>query len=125
MTQDWSNPFAMPFACPRCRDNRMVARYASARKEDLVPCDKCGLMGSEEYSRFRRDAWAQSMKPPEITQLDLTPEEFQTYEAMRAAHPNVSRTSILSWLEGQRYNPAEDIEFLEDARAKFKEWRAR
>lgn len=95
------------------------------RLNDVVPCDKCGLLNDEEYDRFRRDAWIRDSVPPAISQLDLTPEEFKTYEMMRLHHPKASKSTLLSWMEGQRYNPAEDVEFLEDARAKFKEWRAR
>lgn len=120
-----NNPYAMPYACEKCRDVRTMTRSVRAREADLVACDKCGLLNDEEYERFRTDAWARQQEPPEICELDLTPEEFKTHAAFREQFPRVSKLTLLSWMEGQRYNPAEDVEFLEDARAKFKAWRAR
>ena len=103
----------------------MLARYASARKEDLVPCDKCGLLSAEEYDRFRRDAWAAQQTPPSICELDLTTDEIQTFRRMRVDNPHASKTTILTWLEGQRYDPSKDDEFLALARPAFKEWKHR
>lgn len=119
------NPFAVPYACPKCKDFRYLARYASARQGDLVKCDKCGLMESDEYEAFKRDAWKANHRQPEICELDLTPDEFKVYEAARAQYPQVSKTTVLSWMEGQRYDPSKDQEFLAEAREKFKPWRAR
>ncbi len=119
------NPFAMPFACPRCQDSRVVTRFPSARGKDIVKCRDCGSMTDEEYDRFRRDAWAKAHKPPSICELDLTPAEFETYQKMRLEHPNASKFTVLSWIEGQRYDPSKDEEFLAEARVKFREWRSR
>lgn len=119
------NPYARPYACPTCQDCRVVTRWPSARDKDLVRCQKCGLLNDEEYERFRRDAWVRDHTPPEICQLDLAPEEFKTYERMRAEHPNASKLTLLSWIEGQRYDPAKDPEFLAEARVKFREWKNR
>lgn len=119
------NPFALPFACLRCHDVRTVTRRVEAREKDLVPCPSCGTIGDEEYGRFRSNAFIKSHAAPTLCELDLTPEEFAVFKKIREEHPLASKTSVLSWLEGQRYNPAEDVEFLEEARTKFKEWRAR
>lgn len=125
MQPDSTNPYARPYACPRCLDSRVVTRHASARKDDLVPCDRCGLLSTEAYDLFRRDAWIKAQVPPEICELDLTPEEFETFTAFRQQHPNTSKKTILTWIEGQRYDPAKDAEFLAEARQKFKEWKHR
>jgi predicted nucleic acid-binding Zn-ribbon protein len=119
------NPYARPHACLRCGDSRMLARYPTARKENLDPCDRCGTLNVDEYERFRRDAWVRDHTPPAICELDLTPEEFIVYERMRRDHPAASKLTVLSWLEGQRYDPVRDSSFLEEAREKFKAWRAR
>jgi hypothetical protein len=82
-------------------------------------------MGSEEYDEFGRRRWAESQKPPEITLLDLTPGEFKTYELMRVQNPKASKMTVLSWTEGQRYDPSKDEEFLGEAREAFRVWRNR
>ena len=117
---DPMNPFARPYACPVCRDSRMRTRSSRASKTDLVACDVCGLMNTEEYEKFRRDAWIRDHKPPTICELDLTPAELTVYKQMRMTHPKVSKTTVLSWMEGQRYDPSKDEEFLAEAREKFK-----
>lgn len=119
------NPFARPFACLVCRDSRMLARYASSRKDDLIPCHKCGSLNTEEYDRFRRDAWARDNAAPSICELDLTPEEMSHFKVMRSAHPHAAKATVLSWIEGQRYDPSKDPEFLAVARPAFKEWKHR
>lgn len=119
------NPYARPYACPSCKDFRFRTRYSASRQTDLVKCDKCGLMEKEEYDAFRRDAWKASHALPQICELDLSPEEFKVYEIARQQYPQTSKTTVLSWMEGQRYDPAKDETFLAEAREKFKEWRNR
>ena len=118
-----ANPFARPPACPLCNDTRQLTKHVSARQADVVPCDKCGAMDADEYDRFRRDAWLASQKPPEISQLDLTDEERLVFQRMKQEHPTASPATRLSWIEGQRYDPAKDEEFLNQARDEFRKWR--
>lgn len=103
----------------------MLTRTARATKTDLVPCDACGTLTPDEYDRFTRDAWIKNTKPPGICELDLTNAELDIYKRMKQQNPHASKTTVLSWIEGQRYDPAKDEEFLKEAREKFKEWRAR
>lgn len=117
------NPFGRPPACRRCLDVRLLARYPTVRKEDLVPCPSCGLLNAEEHERFKRDAWTRNHTPPSICEIDLTPEEFKAYERMRAEHPNVSKLTVLTWIEGQRYDPAKDTAFLAESEAFLDGWR--
>jgi hypothetical protein len=63
--------------------------------------------------------------PVGICELDLTPEEFKVFETMKVLNPHASKATVLSWMEGQRYDPAKDEEFLVEARQKFKEWKHR
>src|SRR5512135_3056 len=119
------NPFARPYACPRCKDSRVLTRSSRATKTDLVPCDSCGLLTPDEYDKFRSDAWIRDHKPPQITELNLTLDELAVYKQMRISYPKVSKTTVLSWMEGQRYDPAKDPEFLGEAREAFKKWRNR
>jgi hypothetical protein len=125
MSQDFVNPFVNPYACPKCHDLRVMTRAVAARKDNLVPCDKCGLMPPEEYERFRRDEWAKHQPPIGISQMDLSNEELVVYNQMKTDHPHVAKTTILSWIEGRRYDPSKDPEFLATARQAFKEWRNR
>lgn len=120
------NPFALPFACPTCNDTRTITRRIEAhRPNDLIPCPKCGQMEDEEYDRFRKDAWLAAHPRPTITELDMSLDELAVMKRMRADYPKVSKLTVLSWMEGQRYQPAKDEEFLAEAREKFKEWRNR
>lgn len=120
------NPFALPPACTDCADTRtMTRRVESHRPDDLYPCSKCGTMSGEEYDRFRRDQWLASHPRTQFTELDLTNEELIVYKKMRADYPKTSKLTVLAWMEGQRYDPSKDEEFLVQARQKYKEWRSR
>ena len=120
-----TNPYARPPYCSLCGDFRVRTRNARASKSDLVPCDRCGLLTEDEYQRFKRDAWIKNQTPPTICELDLTPEEFKVCETLKALNPHASKATVLSWMEGQRYDPSKDEEFLREARQKFKEWKHR
>jgi hypothetical protein len=119
------NPFARPYSCDRCRDSRTLTRHTTARKADLVPCDKCGLLSPEEYDRFTKDAWMKNHTAPGICELDLTEVELAVFRVIRREHPGLSKTTVLSYIEGQRYEPSKDAAFTEEARMKFREWRKR
>jgi hypothetical protein len=103
----------------------MLARYVSARKDDLVPCDRCGLIEREEYSRWKREKLKALAKPTGICELDLDEKELATYRLMRVNSPHEDKQTVLSWIEGQRYDPSKDPEFVKDAREKFRAWRSR
>jgi len=122
------NPYARPPACPTCSDVRRVTTHVRAHEGDLTPCGKCGNLNDDEYERFRRDAWVRDQKPPEICELDLNEKEFVVYQNLRRDHPKVSKTTLLSWMEGQRYTKdviAKDEAFLVEAREEFRKWRQR
>src|ERR1022692_2902163 len=106
------NPYARPPACPLCSDTRRVTTHVRAHESDIIPCGKCGNLNDDEYERFRLDAWVRDQKAPEICELDLTPVEFERFQKLRQEHPKTSKTTILSWVEGQRYDPSKDEEFL-------------
>jgi hypothetical protein len=82
-------------------------------------------MGADEYDAFRRQKWLDNQKPPDLTEIDLTPSEFKVFKKMREENPKVSKLTLLSWLEGQRYDPSKDPDFLQDARQKFRDWKHR
>lgn len=118
------NPYAIPPACPKCNDTRTLTKYTSARPKELVPCPDCGSLTPEEYDRFRKDAWTKRQPQVGICELDLTPEEFKTYTRLRAENPDVSKLTVLGWIESDRYDPAKDPEFLKEAREEFRKWQA-
>jgi len=122
------NPYARPPACSTCNDVRRITLHVRAHEGDLSPCPHCGLLNDEEYERFRHDSWVKAQKPPEICELDLDEKEFAVYTRLRSEHPKTSKTTVLSWMEGQRYTKdviAKDETFLVEARQKFREWKAR
>ena len=107
-----ANPFTRPFNCSRCHDTRHLTRSARAHLSDLAPCPVCGSLPPDEYERFKRDAWSKNHTTPAICELDLNPAEFLAYQRMRAEHPNFSKLTVLTWIEGQRYDPSKDPTFL-------------
>jgi hypothetical protein len=131
------NPYARPLACAVCNDIRRVTKRIEARENDIVPCPRCGNFNAEEYERFRMDAWVKDQKPPEISELDLNEKEFVVYQRLRKEHPKVSKLTVLSWMEGQRYEAIGDVEFLKEItpllkpetvealRREYREWKAR
>jgi hypothetical protein len=129
------NPYAAKPLCDKCNDFRFLTKRVEARQSDLVPCPVCGPEGDSEhretqaskerYAHFRETRWTERQTGPTISQMDLTPEEFKVYRKYQYEYPNVANRTILSWIEGQRYQPSKDEEFLKDARQKFKDWRSR
>jgi hypothetical protein len=117
------NQYARPPACPRCHDVRKLTRSLRAHDVDLVPCDRCGLLNAEEYERFRRDAWTRNQTPPSICEIDLSASEFVAFKRMRDERPDASKLTVLTWIEGQRYDPANDPAFLTECEAGLNEWR--
>lgn len=119
------NPFAAPPACLTCNDIRTVTTRVEARKNDLRKCPACGNFNDAEYERFRTAAWLKQHKAPEISELDLTEDELKVFKMMRHNNPQAPKTTVLMWMEGQRYDPSKDEEFLVVAREEFKKWHAR
>ena len=118
------NPYARPFACSRCKDVRWVSNWASMRRGDLAPCPDCGGKDEYDYRVWKREQWLKA-NPTTLCEIDLSDAEFSVYKTIRGQHPELDKREILSYIEGQRYEPAKDEEFLKDARLKFKKWRER
>ena len=139
MSDESNNSYAMKPLCSRCHDVRFVTKRVEARGEtDVVKCPACGpnfdkidgktqetTESRERYENFRRVRWAETRKPPEINVMDLTNDELKVFKTWQTEHPNISKMTLLTWIEGRRYDPTTDVEFLEIARQKFKEWRKR
>jgi hypothetical protein len=132
------NPYAIPFICNDCRDVRYVTDHSAARLKNVKPCRRCGpdselvdgknretASSAERYEHFRATRMAEIHGVPELTQDMLTPKEWERYLILKVEHPHTSNRTLLSWLEGQRYDPSKDPDFLQDARQKFRDWKHR
>lgn len=110
----------IPYACRACRDIRLVW---SGHKE--IPCPSCSGLCDEDREARIRAASAERLPKPGIVLLDLTPEEFETYRELLRANPSAHKLTVLSWVEGLRYHPAEDPEFLALVEERMAKWRRR
>lgn len=131
------NPFAIPPACEICGDIRMVTTSVKANRDlsHVIPCPRCGAdphpngpeskESAERYDTFRRARYQEQHPAPTISQLDLTEAELVTYNMLKAEHPKVSKATLLTWMEGQRYDPAKDTAFMERVEIELEKWRAR
>lgn len=115
----FANPHAAPPACLVCDDLRVVqGRFGAAQS-----CPSCGEMGPESYAAFRRDRYRETRPEPELSILDLTPEEFAVFRAWQVDHAQTSKLTLLSWIEGRRYEPRKDPEFVAEVAARMAELR--
>lgn len=126
------NPFAAPPICDICNDNRAVEnKYGTA-----VKCHRCGCTDPdpEEGQKRTKDCngcrWIAARRldrlkaaPAAIRYGDLTEAERKIFDSWRAAGHH--EMDCLRWIEGQRYDPSKDPEFLAVARPAFKEWKHR
>lgn len=119
------NPFKMATSCVRCHDTRTVTKNTRAATDDTSPCPSCGSYDKDEYGRFRSATWSRANGPPTICEVDLTEDEFEWFKLARSQDPQPAKLTVLTWIEGRRYDPSKDEEFLAVAREKFKEWRDR
>ncbi len=117
----WLPPSEVPasYACPTCLD---VRRCVDRGWTD-VPCPRCGTLDKDAYERLQADHARRTALMPDITALDLTPEEFELYDDWRKRFPYAHGRTLLSWIEGRRYDPSKDAEFLRDCEAALKRWR--
>lgn len=71
----------------------------------------------------KRIAWVIGQREvlTEVPDIEITAEEQVTIDRWLAR--GFSRVECLGWIEGQRYNPTKDEEYLVEARREFKRWR--
>lgn len=106
------------YACRTCRDHRLLM---DGPKD--VKCHDCA--GWDEGTRLShlRAETARRGEKPSITVNDLTDEEEEVYTMWRRNHPDAHQLTILTWIEGCRYNPREDVDFLALCDRRIKKWR--
>lgn len=95
------------YGCRTCWDARLVLR---GQRE--TECPDCASWGPDQREqRLRADA-ARRLPKPEITERDLTPEEAALFREWSITHAEAHPLTILSWIEGRRYDPRQDPEFM-------------
>lgn len=105
------------FACNTCRDFK---RVSNGHKD--VPCHECNGWPQEKREELLRVATRDRAEKPTIRMADLTAEERDIVAGWRIAHPHVHELTLLTWIEGRRYDPEKDQEFLVEARKRFRKW---
>ena len=130
----FQNPFASPPGCATCEDTRHV----NARDYSAMNCPVCGCTcpkrlkneplpapcsGCITSRNLGRDAFHRHAEPMTILELDLSIAELATYRQMRAAHPNVSKLTVMRWTEGQRYEAGKDPLFVAECDRALDDWR--
>ena len=106
------------FACRTCRDFGFVYDGPTT-----VECPECSAWPPDKKHELLRAATRQTAEKPEISMADLTPDERALMAEWVVAHPHVHELTLLTWIEGRRYDPSKDPDFLSVARKKFKKWR--
>jgi hypothetical protein len=106
--------------CGLCEDFRRVDAppgliAASGEPIRTVPCPSCGT------DEQRREKFIQSNRLPALRISDLTEDEMATFRQWRGAGHH--ELDCLRWIEGGRYKPEEDKEFLKECFFKLAEWR--
>jgi len=107
----------MVYACRTCHDFKKV--YIGRDTED---CPECAGWPVEKRKDLLRLATREVAEKPSITESDLSAAEKVLLAEWAVAHPDVHKLTLLTWVEGRRYDPAKDPEFLTDARKAFKKW---
>lgn len=105
-------------ACKTCRDFKRVYDGGPVS----VPCPECSTWPPEKRIDLLREATRRDAQKPSITESDLSDSEKELMAKWSDAHPNVHKLTLLTWIEGRRYDPKEDPEFLAEARKAFKKW---
>ncbi len=108
----------LAFACRTCFDVGKVS-FGTHDGE----CPSCSsLTGGERTARLRADT-AQRVSKPGIRESDLTTQEREEFGRLRACHTEAHSLTILVWIEGRRYDPAKDVEFLALCERRLRKWR--
>jgi hypothetical protein len=105
------------YACRTCHDFKRV--YADRA---TVECPECKAWPQEKREDLLRNATRERAEKPSIRASDLTDEERAIVAQWRIDHPLVHELTLLTWIEGRRYDPEKDPEFLAEARKRFKKW---
>ena len=110
---DYSGADYIRFVCGTCQDFRVVA--APEGTDGSIPCPDCGT------DEKRRLVFTTSKSMPQIRLSDLNDEESDLFRQWRfRGHHELD---CLRWIEGRRYDPEKDSEFMADVEKHLAEWR--
>jgi hypothetical protein len=104
-------------ACRTCGDHKRVQAV-----HESIPCPECKDWPKEKRDDLMRAATRAHAEKPSISETDLSDQEAALVAEWGVLHPGVHRLTLLTWIEGRRYDPAKDPEFLAEARKRFKKW---
>lgn len=109
MLNNWPVP-----ACSVCDDLQRVRTNNYHSGSSACPaCSDPGKRADMEVKAFQKN-----YAPPGIDVNDLQPKEYEFYAAMVAQ--GVNGLQALRWIEGQRYEPIGDAEFLKEIAKQLK-----
>lgn len=139
MNQNWKplfdNPYTEPPACVACND----LRFGSRMNYSAGPCRVCGCScavpakgetrseqcsGCTKHRDLVRALWSLYRERPTIQEQDLTAAELVVIAEWRARHPHTAMLTMLGWIEGRRYDPAKDKDFLKEEFELIGQWHA-
>lgn len=106
------------YACRTCRDH---GKLMDGPKD--INCPNCSAWGADQRLAVLRAEMAQRGEKPSIGVSDLTEDELDVYATLRRNHPDAHQLTVLVWIEGRRYNPREDAEFLALCDRRIRKWR--
>ena len=115
------NPWAFPPKCAACNDATWVAADHNRRRSNMKACPIC----SDPVVKDKLTGeWLRRYSPtPTIRVGDL--DENETKRLNLFKQEGYSEWDGLRWIEGSRYDPLYDEEFLKEAREEFRKWRGR
>lgn len=105
------------YACRTCHDYKRVHT-----QKESIECPECKGWDADKRNDLLRQATKARAEKPSIRMSDLSDEERALVAQWRVEHPRVHELTLLTWIEGRRYDPAKDPEFLAEARKRFKKW---
>lgn len=113
------DPFRVPPICVRCGDARTVSTTETQRKDELTPCPFCG----DPAARLElvRQRLAATRPRPTISEDGLSDAERALVRDWR--NRGYHMQDCLRWIEGQRYEPANDEAFLRNVHEQLTVWR--
>ena len=112
------NPYAHEIvACPACRDARFVLRGSSIE----VRCTACEKWTDVERASARSAA-AKAGPRVGIRRDQLTREEGDLFRTLCLQYPTTHPLTVLSWIEGQSYDPSKDGAFLAECQKHILKW---
>lgn len=104
-------------SCKTCRDFGKV--YDGKL---TVDCPECSCWPPDKRAEMARYATKAIAEKPSITEADLSDSEKDLFAQWTLDFPHVHRLTLLTWIEGRRYDPLKDEEFLAEARKRYKKW---